>query len=494
MNKKDLGHKNKKELVKLARGMRISGISKLSKSELAAAVLLGLNKKAKKKPVLSKQNIEQVHECLDVQEEVEDSKYYTGSENEHAFYVEAAFTEKYEDNRVVLMLVSPSMIYAYWEVNTKTLQRLKRSRKKSARLMLRVSYLSISTQKELFFDIPTEGADNWYINTPESGCSYWVEIGTKNVKGVFSSIMTSNTLDVPRSDFSEVLKEVWTAEESVDSFEEEDFEEDVQETLTQAEEVLSQTLPVDPITSVAEHSDSQANGELSSEVAESDSCGREVYHVEPSYVESGQDILIRSEEVSEAAHKTLPADPEQEVEVNSSELEPIIQMPEAKEKNEVESVALGSVQRLKQADFAKKVYALSMGVRFDYEGETFITSGENAEVERGISSSELLGLAGIGSSELSSWVSSNIGGGEAEKLGRKFWYVLDAELIVYGATESDAHVTLYGEPIKLRGDGTFTVRFPLPNGVVDIPVVFESNDRVDRGVIETKVTRETEYR
>ena len=34
--------------------------------------------------------------------------------------------------------------------------------------------------------------------------------------------------------------------------------------------------------------------------------------------------------------------------------------------------------------------------------------------------------------------------------GRKFWFQLDAELIVYGATEPNARVTLQGEPIKLR--------------------------------------------
>src|SRR5438067_11322000 len=42
---------------------------------------------------------------------------------------------------------------------------------------------------------------------------------------------------------------------------------------------------------------------------------------------------------------------------------------------------------------------------------------------------------------------------------RKFWFQLDAELIVYGATEPNARVTLQGEPVKLRPDGTFTMRF-----------------------------------
>src|SRR5207237_4643383 len=46
---------------------------------------------------------------------------------------------------------------------------------------------------------------------------------------------------------------------------------------------------------------------------------------------------------------------------------------------------------------------------------------------------------------------------------RQFWLQLDAALIVYGATQPKARVTLQGEPVKLRPDGTFTMRFRLPD-------------------------------
>jgi hypothetical protein len=45
-----------------------------------------------------------------------------------------------------------------------------------------------------------------------------------------------------------------------------------------------------------------------------------------------------------------------------------------------------------------------------------------------------------------------------------FWFNVNAELIVYGATEPDAYVTIDGEPIPLRPDGSFTLRFALPDG------------------------------
>lgn len=47
---------------------------------------------------------------------------------------------------------------------------------------------------------------------------------------------------------------------------------------------------------------------------------------------------------------------------------------------------------------------------------------------------------------------------------RGFWFNVNAELIVYGATEPDATVTIDGEPIRLRSDGSFTLRFALPDG------------------------------
>jgi hypothetical protein len=47
---------------------------------------------------------------------------------------------------------------------------------------------------------------------------------------------------------------------------------------------------------------------------------------------------------------------------------------------------------------------------------------------------------------------------------RGFWFNINAELIVYGATEPDATVTVDDLPVALRPDGTFTLRFALPDG------------------------------
>ena len=68
---------------------------------------------------------------------------------------------------------------------------------------------------------------------------------------------------------------------------------------------------------------------------------------------------------------------------------------------------------------------------------------------------------------------------------------VDAEMILYGRTKPDAKVTLGGEPIKLRPDGSFTVRQPLPDKRQVLPVVASSPDGVEQRTIVIAVERNT---
>lgn len=74
---------------------------------------------------------------------------------------------------------------------------------------------------------------------------------------------------------------------------------------------------------------------------------------------------------------------------------------------------------------------------------------------------------------------------------KPFWLVVNTELIVYGATEPDARVTVQGRDIRLRNDGTFSLRFALPDGKQVIPVRAVSADSEDERAITPIVTRET---
>ena len=70
-------------------------------------------------------------------------------------------------------------------------------------------------------------------------------------------------------------------------------------------------------------------------------------------------------------------------------------------------------------------------------------------------------------------------------------FAVDAELIVYGVSHPHAHVTLQGEPVPLRPDGSFTVRMSLPDRRQVIPVIASSPDGVEQRTIILAVERNT---
>ena len=86
-------------------------------------------------------------------------------------------------------------------------------------------------------------------------------------------------------------------------------------------------------------------------------------------------------------------------------------------------------------------------------------------------------------------ISSPAGAWEARPEG--FWLRINAELILYGATEPDASVMIGGRPIQLRPDGTFSCRFALPDGehVVSLSAL---SARDDLRQVELRFSRHTD--
>ncbi|OLP19016.1 Rho termination protein [Leptolyngbya sp. 'hensonii'] len=74
---------------------------------------------------------------------------------------------------------------------------------------------------------------------------------------------------------------------------------------------------------------------------------------------------------------------------------------------------------------------------------------------------------------------------------RQFWLIADAELIVYGATEPDATVTIGGRPIQLSPDGTFRFQMSFQDGLIDYPIMAVAADGEQTRSIHMKFTRET---
>jgi hypothetical protein len=93
----------------------------------------------------------------------------------------------------------------------------------------------------------------------------------------------------------------------------------------------------------------------------------------------------------------------------------------------------------------------------------------------------------LGASMFSPGVSSR-----GAKRGKGFWFAVNAELIIYGATEPDARVTIDGKPIQLRPDGTFSFHYTFPDGHYKLPVVAVSRDGDDRRAAELTFDRRTQ--
>jgi hypothetical protein len=81
----------------------------------------------------------------------------------------------------------------------------------------------------------------------------------------------------------------------------------------------------------------------------------------------------------------------------------------------------------------------------------------------------------------------------AKPKGRNFFFELNTELIVYGRTEPDARVWLGNKKIALNPDGTFAMRFALPDGKIPLEFKAESADKEETRNIDTYVERNTHY-
>jgi ABC-type phosphate transport system substrate-binding protein len=77
---------------------------------------------------------------------------------------------------------------------------------------------------------------------------------------------------------------------------------------------------------------------------------------------------------------------------------------------------------------------------------------------------------------------------------RQFWLVADAELIVYGATEPTASLTIGGEPIKLTEDGTFRLSMSFQDGQLRFPIMAVAADGEQMRQVEIRCDRQTPLR
>ncbi|MBD1845011.1 DUF4912 domain-containing protein [Cyanobacteria bacterium FACHB-63] len=151
-----------------------------------------------------------------------------------------------------------------------------------------------------------------------------------------------------------------------------------------------------------------------------------------------------------------------------------------------------------------RIFDLSQGAELQRIAGSIFGSMQQVPVDRSVAfpsgagllpptasgiTSGIAGMSGIGLS------GAGLFSGSAVPIRpRRFWLVADAELIVYGATEPDATVTIAGETIPLNPDGTFRFQMSFQDGLIDYPILAVAKDGAQTRSIHLKFTRDTPSR
>jgi hypothetical protein len=64
-------------------------------------------------------------------------------------------------------------------------------------------------------------------------------------------------------------------------------------------------------------------------------------------------------------------------------------------------------------------------------------------------------------------------------------------MVIHGSANPNANVTLAGEPIRLRDDGTFSVQLNLPDRRQVLPIVASSRDGTQQRTTVLSIERNT---
>ncbi len=160
---------------------------------------------------------------LTPQERIEETKYFVAKEEVHPTSSEE-LPSNYGDNKLVLMVRDPWWIFAYWEIQPETVERVKvmvpEEEREHLKFVMRVydiSYIDFNgANAHYYFDIPIPyGAEKWYINVNSPGRSWVAEMGWLSEKGKFYPVVRSNVVYTPLDGPSWITDEEWAVPEEL---------------------------------------------------------------------------------------------------------------------------------------------------------------------------------------------------------------------------------------------------------------------------------------
>jgi len=385
---------------------------------------------------------------LEAQEAVEAAKFELGQEDRTGGSLSsvdeglADLPNGYGESRVVLMPRDPEWAYTYWDIPNDRKEELRRQG--GQQLALRIYdvtdvNLDIQSPHSIQEYPCDELAREWYVPIPVSDRDYAIDIGYRCADGRWLVLARSAEVRVPP---------VYPSDWIEDQFITLDWEEELQG------KTFAELVP--PAKKLAK----AVNGG-------GYSTSNAIYEQIFGMAESAESLRVAGSVFGSMQH------------------------------------VAGSVQQVGIHEQALSSYVFPSGVGMwaapTMSGLTASGVGMSGLTASGVGMSGLT-MSGVGMSGLtmSGFGMSGVGmsgvGFAAPMRPRQFWLVVDAELIVYGATEPDATVYVGGQPIKLNPDGTFRFQMSFQDGLIDYPIFAVAADGEQNRAIHLKFNRETPER
>lgn len=346
--------------------------------------------------------------------------------------------QSYNSTNLTLIARDPHWIYAYWEIASSSIDLLKNKLKEEfnkAAMVLRmydITYISFNGYNaNRWFDIEvSRNTNNWYINLWSDNVSYYAELGLRISDGRFFSLVRSNFVTTPRINPSERSEQIWM---------------EVKNNSPQAAFIETKINRGDRAQIKSSH-------------------GR-------NRTASINTLAQRTPKKWEKINLT-----EDDIRAYYSKLSLPLRdlISERLSKKSKKSGFDSSMLQIKQS-------------RFPLEELINLKYGEKGFAKRLLlGSSEELLFSGASETLMSQTSQQN---SPKSVQTRNFFFEIATELIVYGRTQPDAKVRLGDKNIALRNDGTFSLRFALPDGKIPLDFVAISNDESEKRRIWTAVER-----
>ena len=371
---------------------------------------------------------------------------------------------------LVLLEVDPHRAHAYWNVDLHDFQEGKALAGEGQHpLVLRMQDITgggaADASSPQAFDVEVQGLQShWYIDLWQPGRTYVADLGFRKEDGTLVSLARSNPVDTPRAAQSEnydtaavhtghgddegpLLTDLLTHHE------EESEDEDETTVIDVAADV-----PVTDSTQLAPANESKPGLVVPRPVA-------------PAYgstVESFPLVDAMRPEMHEGAAPTVPEapafitnPPRQEVrmEIGGEKID-ASQWPTAAQTGEQHPDVQGKVEAY-YSQFTKGDSPIS---------EAHLSSEQNIQQETPQAPPEAPSAQADAAKPLPLESYVNL---SSFDVGRPdVMLEVNTELHIYGRAKPGTELTLYGQKVHLRPDGTFSIRKPLPQGAVVVPLLF----------------------